>query len=95
MLCGICTDIVMVVYLQLTREAIQKALGFELALLKQIHIGVSTTALILYFPVLYLGFRLLKRGSSPNIRRWHIRIALTAFAFRCLGFVFMFSMLKI
>ena len=94
MLVGIATDIALVLYLQVTREAIQTALSFKLELLKQIHIGLSTVALVLYFPVLYLGFRLLQGKGSYKLRMLHIRVAVTAFFFRCLGFMFMFSMLK-
>ena len=66
MLSGIGIDICLVLYLQLTRRAVQKALGFDLELLQQIHIGCSTLALLLYFPTLYLGVQLL-RTKAPSV----------------------------
>lgn len=94
MLAGIFCDIVLVLYLQVTREAIQTALGFSLAILKQIHIGFSTTALLLYFPVLFLGYKLVTNTASTKQRNLHIRLATAALVARTLGFVFMFSMWK-
>ena len=90
---GIFLDIALVLYLQLTREAVQTALGFSLPMFEQVHIVFSTLALFLYFPVLYLGFGLLK-GSNPVKRKWHIRLALTSYVCRTFGFLFMFSMIK-
>ena len=91
---AIFTDIALVLYLQVTRGAVQTALSFNLTLLKQLHIGTSTIALLLYFPVLYLGFRLLQGKGTARTRALHIRIAMTAFVFRTLGFFLMFSMWK-
>ncbi|MCB9029781.1 MAG: hypothetical protein H6619_01910 [Deltaproteobacteria bacterium] len=91
MLTAIFTDIALVLYLQITREAIQKAVSFTLEMLQMIHIGFSTVALLLYFPVLFLGFKLLK---GHDVKKWHVRFALTAFFFRTMGFFFMFSMLE-
>ena len=91
---GIFLDIALVLYLQVTRGAIQTALGFSLELLKQLHIGASTVALVLYFPVLYLGYLLVQNKGTPRTRELHIKIATTAFIFRTLGFILMFSMWK-
>ena len=95
MLAGIFLDIALVLYLQVTRDAIQKAASFSLAILEQVHIGFSTVALLLYFPVLYFGFSLLSKGPDPKIFSRHKTCAVTAFIFRGLGFVFMFSMWKL
>lgn len=91
MLAGIFIDIALVLYLQVTREAIQKALRFDLAILNQLHIACSTAALILYFPILYFGFRLMKGDMS--VRGTHQRIGTIALLFRTLGFTFMFSLI--
>lgn len=93
MLLGIWMDITLVLYLQVTRSAVQTALSFELSLLEQVHIGLSTVALILYLPVMVLGLWLIK-GSAPDWRRWHLRVGLLAYCFRTGGFCFMFSMLQ-
>ena len=107
MLLGILLDIGLVVYLQLTREAVQTAVEFSLPLLEQIHIACSTVALLLYFPILYLGVKLQQQvGAKEPIllnrlgfasyawRTTHIRLGLAAYIFRTLGFLFMFSMIK-
>lgn len=94
MLSGIVLDIALVLYLQVTRDAVHKALSFTLTPLQQLHVASSTIALVLYFPVLYLGFQLIKGNFAPKIRQFHIRIATTALVFRCIGFALMFSMWK-
>ncbi len=86
-------DIGLVLYLEATRSAIKTALSFELAILQQIHIAVSTVALLLYFPIIFLGIRLLMNKASRSQRNWHRQLAVCALLFRTLGFVFMFSML--
>jgi len=88
-------DISLVLKLQIQRHAIQTAAAFSLSPLQQAHIGVSTLALILYFPTFYFGFkRLHQKGTSPLLdRKRHILFAVSAFIFRTLGFLFMFSML--
>lgn len=87
---GIGADLGLVLYLQITREAVQTAVSFSLSPLEQIHILFSTLALVLYFPVLYLGIQLI-RGQKTS-RLLHKRFAVTALIFRTLGFLFMFSM---
>jgi hypothetical protein len=90
---GIVIDIALVLYLQLTREAVQTAAEFSLPVMEQVHIGFSTLALLLYFPVLFLGWQLGKE-SVPAKRILHIRLGLTAYVCRTLGFLFMFSMIQ-
>jgi len=91
-LAGIFLDVSLVIYLQLTRDAIQTALSFTLSTLEQIHIATSTTALLLYLPVMYFGFKLLRGDRTPATRSMHIRLAVLALFFRTVGFAFMFSM---
>lgn len=93
-LLGITLDFLLVLYLQVTRDAVGTALQFKLNIFQQIHIGFSTAALLLYFPVLYLGFRLVKRIATPAQRALHIKIAITALILRTFGVLFMFSMWK-
>jgi len=93
-LSGITMDFGLVLYLQITRDAIQKASSGTLDFLPQCHILASSTALLLYFPVMFLGFKILKGNQSPKLRTWHKSIALYCLFFRTLGFFLMFSMLK-
>ncbi len=91
---AILTDIALVLTLQIQRNAVQTALAFKLSPLQQLHILFSTLALVLYFPTLYLGFRLyLGRAAGARSRLLHVRVATTALVFRSLGFAFMFSLL--
>jgi hypothetical protein len=90
---GVLIDVSLVLTLQLQRDAIATAVAFTLVPLQQAHIVVSTIALILYFPVAYLGWRSWK---DPNFtaRLLHRKLGVTAFILRSLGFLLMFSMLK-
>ena len=91
---GIFLDITIVLILQVQRHAVQTALKFSLSPLQQAHIGASLIATLLYFPVLYLGWTLLKNPSrSRELRNLHIRVGVTAFIFRSAGFLLMFSLL--
>lgn len=91
---GIAIDLLLVLVLEFERSAIETAISFTLTSLQQAHIGASTIALVLYFPVLGLGWlQYSGKKVGPRIRLVHIRLGLTAFAFRTLGFILMFSML--
>lgn len=92
MLTGITVDITFVLYLQFTRSAIQKAIGPGLEILHRLHIVSSTLALVLYFPVLYYGFKMLKNGTTPELLAKHKRVAIPALILRTLGFGLMFSL---
>jgi hypothetical protein len=94
MLAGIFMDFSMVVFLEATRGAVGTALSFSLSLMKQLHIAASTTAFVLYFPVLFLGMKLVRNEGTARTRQWHVRLAVTALIFRSLGFLLMFSMLR-
>ncbi len=85
-------DLGLVALLQIQRGALQTAFSLTRPVLDQIHIAASASATLLYFPVLYLGFSLW-RGNTRH-RRWHKRVSLAAFAFRSVGFAFMFSMIR-
>jgi len=93
-LSGILIDYSLVIYLQLTKDAVQTALKFELSPLQQIHIGVSSIAVMLYIPVIILGTLLYRDRTNIKLRALHLKIARTTLALRTLGFLFMFSMLK-
>ena len=58
MLVGIFLDIGLVLFLQVTRHAVQTAMELKLEVLPQLHILFSTLALVCYFPVLWFGWRL-------------------------------------
>lgn len=86
-------DLVIVLTLQTRKDAIGTALSFSLDTVQQLHILASTIALILYFPVVAVGFlRWTGRLSSQKSQIFHKRLGIVAFVFRTLGFFLMFSM---
>jgi hypothetical protein len=92
MLFAIFLDLSLVLTLEAQRGAIDTALSMKLGILQQAHILASSIATVLYFPVLYMGFRLWKK-SNPELKVWHTRIGKSAFFFRTLGFLLMFTLL--
>jgi len=88
---GIGLDTLLVLVLQVQRGVIQGAVTDTYTTLQYLHIGSSTIAFVLYFPLVYFAVRQYRGIGSPQGRLWHIRIALTAFVFRTLGFGLMFS----
>lgn len=94
MLGGIALDYALVIYLELTKDAIATAASFTLTGLQQTHVAVSLTAMLLYLPVMFLGVMLYRGVGGIGVRRWHKRLGIAAFVFRTLGFFFMFSMLS-
>ena len=92
-LSGIILDYALVLYLQFTRDAIQTAISFKLTLLQQMHIGVSTIAILMYLPIIWFGLKLVNGTASPMERALHGRLARFALALRTLGFGLMFSMI--
>lgn len=93
MLTGISLDVALVLFLQITREAVQTALKFELSALQHTHIAFSTAALLLYPLVIFLGWGLYNSPQNSALRQRHRAIAILCFILRTLGFLFMFSML--
>ncbi len=91
-LSGIFLDIALVLYLEFTKNAIEKAAEFNLPILQQTHVILSTIAFLLYFPLLYVGTSL--AWGRKDLRNLHINLALTTYFFRTLGLMFMFSMAK-
>lgn len=92
---GILLDLMVVLILEFQREAIATALAFTLNPFQQAHIGTSALAILFYFPTVVLGvLQLNKIVRGSRIRKWHIRLGVTAFLFRTAGFLLMFSMLS-
>lgn len=87
-------DLALVLFLEVTRDAIGTALSFKLGFFQQLHILFSTLALVLYFPIFFIGRQLLSHKASPQARTWHIRLGVTAFILRTIGFILMFSLLS-
>lgn len=88
---GIAIDFGLVIFLQLRHDVVESAMTETYTLWQSGHIIASTLAVILYVAVVPLGVLLVLRRGGPLVRVWHIRIALTAFAFRAAGFLLMFT----
>ncbi len=91
---AIAIDFSIVLTLEINRNAIKKALAFSLLPLQQTHIVMSSVALLFYFPIAYLGIKALNHKLTKKERKLHMRLGITCFIFRSIGFVLMFSMLK-
>ena len=90
---GISIDLIIVLSLEIQRNAIGTAVSFSLSSLQQAHIGFSSLATLLYFPVLFLGVRNLKSPPTLVSLKAHKILGYSAFIFRSLGFVLMFSLI--
>ena len=89
---AISLDFGLVLFLQLTRDAAQTAMGMgmELSPLEYVHILASTGAILCYLPTIYFGRKLLR--GELEYRSRHQRVAMLALFLRTVGFLFMFSM---
>ena len=91
MVTGITVDFCIVIFLELTRNVTGLALTEAQEPLEYAHIISSTIAFLLYLPVVSLGVLRLRNIGPKRLRSWHIRLGITAFIFRTLGVLFMFS----
>lgn len=87
---GILIDLGLVLTLEYQRQAIDTALSFNLSWPEQAHIGFSTLATVLYIPLLITGWRMYLK-PNPKIKKVHLPLGVSAFVFRSLGFIFMFT----
>lgn len=91
---GIGLDISLVLFLEVTRNAIKTATGFSLGPFQYVHIVSSTLAVLFYMPIIFSGVKMYRGQYAPWRRGTHIRIGIVAFVFRTVGFLTMFSMFK-
>jgi hypothetical protein len=89
---GIFLDLLIVAILEFERNAIKTAISFTLSPLQQAHVLVSSVALVLYFPTIYFGLRRFLNRGDLRERELHLGFAKSAFVFRSLGFLLMFSL---
>lgn len=92
MLASMALDLGLVLVLEFQRSAVATALFHGLKWAQYAHITASTFAVVLYFPILYLGIKRFKQTASRSQSQWHYRLGVAAFFFRFLGFLFMSSM---
>jgi len=88
-------DISLVLFLELTRSAVDTAVKFELTLGQKTHIVTSLVSVLLYLPLLFMGFKMfLNSDLSAKYRSWHISFGGAAMVFRTIGLLTMFYFLK-
>lgn len=92
-LTGILIDLTLVLTLEIQRHAVETVIEGKLEPLQKAHILFSTLALILYFPTIYCGTKLYRNRGSSLLKRAHRILGHTAFIFRTIGFVLMFTLL--
>ena len=94
MLTGIVTDIMLVLILEVTRSAIGTATGDPLSGIQYTHIIVSLLAVVLYIPIVFHGYFLVgKPENKAALRARHMKMGISAFALRTIGWFTMFSFL--
>ncbi len=91
MLVGVISDIVLVLILEFSRGAIETAFSGSVTLFQGVHIVTSSLAVLFYLPTVYYGFLRLKPKPSQKVKKRHKLLGVTAFTFRTIGFIFMFS----
>jgi hypothetical protein len=94
MMVGILMDLALVLYLQVTRDAVQKASSFSMGLFPMIHVGMSLLAVVFFIPTVVIGIQMLKGGDVARLKPLHMKVAIPALTFRTLGFFFMFSLVE-
>jgi uncharacterized protein (TIGR03382 family) len=94
-LSGIGLDLALVAWLEMSRSVVEKVAGTvghdPFPAMRWAHIATSSAAVVLYFPTMGLGFRLLRGAADPALRKRHAAFATAALAMRTLGFVFMWT----
>ncbi len=91
---AIALDLALVLILQIQRNAVKTAAGFTLEPLQQLHILFSLLAVILYFPVFFLGHKRQQGLASEKQKSAHKNLGIITFIARTLGFLLMFTMTK-
>ena len=94
-LAGIALDLALVVWLELSRGVVEKVAGSvahePFPAIRWAHIATSTLAVVLYFPTLWFGFRMLRGATDPAVRKRHAVFATLALLLRTIGFICMWG----
>lgn len=89
---AVIVDTALVLFLTVTADAVGQVLTPSLSFPQWVHVVSSTTAVLLYLPLIILGRKARRLSASPRLRRSHRLLGVTAISARTIGFVFMFSM---
>jgi hypothetical protein len=88
---GMAVDLGLVLFLEFSRNVIERTMRETYSTVEQIHIGTSTAAVVLYIPTIWLGILLIRGKGGPDVRAWHKRCAVPALVLRTIGFGFMWA----
>ena len=90
-LAGILLDLTLVLILEFQRDVIGMTISTDWSWMQWTHIGSSTLATLLYFPVTWLGVAILRGKVTRTTRSNHKRLAIAALVCRTVGFGFMWT----
>jgi uncharacterized membrane protein YozB (DUF420 family) len=94
-LAGIGLDLALVAWLEVMQHVVEKVAGASphvpFPMVRWAHIASSTLAVVLYFPTLWFGFRMVRGATDPATRKRHATFATLALVLRTIGFVCMWS----
>jgi len=88
-LSGMALDLALVLILEFSRGVIVMTVEQHWSWAQWTHIGASSLAVLMYFPVLWYGIKILRGGAGKGARAAHKHSAHLAFALRAIGFGFM------
>lgn len=86
---GMTLDLALVLILEFSRGVIVMTMEKDWSWAQWTHIGSSTLAVLMYFPVMWYGIQILKGGGGAKARSAHKHSAHLAFTLRTIGFGFM------
>lgn len=84
MLLAFAVDLGMVLFIELSRHAVDQAVSTHRPLLR-FHVAVSTLALAAYLVQLALGWRLVRHSTASRV--WHFRVGITFVVLRLTNYV--------
>jgi uncharacterized membrane protein YozB (DUF420 family) len=84
MICAFLIDLGLVLYIEFSRNAVQKVAG-STSLLLWFHAAVSVMVLVCYVAMIQLGRGIL--AGHPKARRWHRMLGITFLFLRGLNYV--------
>jgi hypothetical protein len=90
---GVGADLLQVLWIEFSRSAIAETVRLELPLLPFLHVLTSATAVVIYAPALWFGWKAYGEKAESKARRIHRNLGIAALAFRSIGYLLMFSLL--
>ena len=86
---GMALDLALVLILEFSRGVIVMTVEKDWSWTQWTHIGSSTLAVLMYFPVMWYGIQILRGAAGKKARSAHKHSAHLAITLRAIGFGFM------